>query len=69
MGNVIPMRPGGKKPDAEDDGYDGLVCRCGSAWFLAKVALGPLTGEGRSVIGHATDVACVVCGEIASTSG
>lgn len=52
--NVIQLRP---KPPA--NGYDGRVCECGEAWFLAYVAI---EADGR-VGSYAVPIKCMSCGK------
>jgi hypothetical protein len=51
---VIPLRP------RETDGYDGLTCRCGSAWFHVR---GVTFAPDGHVTGYAAPVTCLECGE------
>lgn len=43
---------------APDDGYDGVTCRCGSAWFRAD---GVNVKDDR-VTGYTVPLECVECG-------
>lgn len=53
-----------RRREGGEDGYDGLVCGCGEAWFAlhgrgSAVCLGP-DGE---ITGYSGTLKCVSCGK------
>lgn len=55
---------------AQRDGYDGMVCACGEAWFRLWMPpedeLGPVVvaQENGAVTGYRGFLKCIVCGKV-----